>query len=163
MTKKHETAEPAMFDAETTKELVELLNQSLADSLDLAYQTKQAHWNAKGPDFYSLHLLSDVLHGQLVRFVDEFAERAMALGGHALGTIRAAGSLTHLPEYPLNAVKCKAHLDALVDRFGKYAVRLRKGVRKAEQLGDRGTADLLAEACYAADKALWMLKAQLEA
>ena len=30
---------------------VELLNQQLADALDLALQAKQAHWNVKGPTF----------------------------------------------------------------------------------------------------------------
>jgi starvation-inducible DNA-binding protein len=30
---------------------VELLNQQLADALDLALQAKQAHWNIKGPSF----------------------------------------------------------------------------------------------------------------
>jgi ferritin-like protein len=32
---------------------VELLNQQLADALDLALQAKQAHWNVKGPSFIS--------------------------------------------------------------------------------------------------------------
>lgn len=27
------------------------MNQPLADALDLALQTKQAHWNVKGPSF----------------------------------------------------------------------------------------------------------------
>jgi len=29
-------------------EAIELLNQQLADALDLALQAKQAHWNVKG-------------------------------------------------------------------------------------------------------------------
>ena len=32
-------------------EAIELLNQQLADALDLALQAKQAHWNIKGPSF----------------------------------------------------------------------------------------------------------------
>lgn len=41
------------IDAGTRKELVELLNQQLADATDLFTQTKQAHWNVKGMDFFS--------------------------------------------------------------------------------------------------------------
>ena len=43
------------------KDLVALLNQHLADTLDLHAQTKYAHWNVKGPGFISLHKLFDEL------------------------------------------------------------------------------------------------------
>ena len=38
---------------------VALLNQALADLGDLYSQTKQAHWNVRGKNFYSHHLLFD--------------------------------------------------------------------------------------------------------
>jgi starvation-inducible DNA-binding protein len=152
-----------VLDAKATEELVALLNQSLADTLDLAYQTKQAHWNVKGPNFYGLHLLFDQLYVQLAGYVDEFAERAVTLGGQAIGTIRAAGEVSHLDEYPLNAKKSMVHVNALVDRYGDYTSRMRHGIRKAEKLGDRDTADLYTSVSRAMDKALWMLTAHQEA
>lgn len=154
--------EHVMFDAKTTKVLVALLNQSLADTLDLAYQTKQAHWNVKGQNFYSLHLLFDNLYGQLSTFVDDFAERAVTMGGQAQGTIRSAGSASSLAEYPLDAQDSRIHVDALVDRYGEYTGRIRKAIREAEQLGDKDTADLYTAVSRAMDKALWMLKAHQE-
>jgi starvation-inducible DNA-binding protein len=39
--------------------VVGLLNQQLADALDLALQAKQARWNVKGPTFIALHELLD--------------------------------------------------------------------------------------------------------
>ena len=33
----------------TRRAMIELLNQQLADVLDLSFQAKQAHWNVKGP------------------------------------------------------------------------------------------------------------------
>ena len=41
--------------AEARTKLVALLNQQLADSIDLYSQTKHAHWNVKGPTFIALH------------------------------------------------------------------------------------------------------------
>jgi DNA-binding ferritin-like protein len=35
--------------------MIELLNARLADTIDLRLQTKQAHWNVKGPNFVALH------------------------------------------------------------------------------------------------------------
>ncbi len=45
------------------REAIELLNQQLADGLDLALQAKQAHWNVKGPNFIALHELFDGRRG----------------------------------------------------------------------------------------------------
>ncbi|MBK8724945.1 MAG: DNA starvation/stationary phase protection protein Dps [Holophagaceae bacterium] len=162
MSRIHAPLDHVMFDAKTTKDLVALLNQSLADTLDLAYQTKQAHWNVKGLNFYGLHLLFDELYGQLITYLDDFAERAVTMGGQALGTIRAAGEASSLSEYPLEALDSKIHVDALVERYGEYTGRMRKAIRKAEQLGDQDTADLYTAVSRAMDKALWMLRAHQE-
>jgi len=163
MTKRHAVSERVMFDEETTSELVAMLNQSLADSLDLAYQTKQAHWNVKGYNFYGLHLLFDDLYGQLAAHVDDFAERAVSIGGLALGTVRVASSTSRLDEYPLDALESRVHVDALVDRYGDYTSRVRHAIKKAEKLGDQDTADLYTSVSRAMDKALWMLTAHQEA
>ena len=162
MSRIHAPTDHVMFDEKTTRDLVALLNQSLADTLDLAYQTKQAHWNVKGQNFYGLHLLFDQLYGQLATYVDDFAERAVTMGGLALGTIRAAGGATTLPEYPLEARDSKVHVEALVERYGDYTRRMRKAIRRSEQLGDLDTADLYTSVSRSMDKALWMLRAHQE-
>ncbi len=41
---------------------VELLNARLAECVDLRTQTKQAHWNVKGPNFIALHDLFDKIN-----------------------------------------------------------------------------------------------------
>jgi starvation-inducible DNA-binding protein len=44
------------------RELTALLNQRLADAIDLQTQCKQAHWNVKGPSFIALHYIFDVIN-----------------------------------------------------------------------------------------------------
>jgi len=163
MSKHHATEDRDLFDEKTTGDLVDMLNQTLADTLDLAYQTKQAHWNVKGSNFYGLHLLFDSLYTQLSTNVDEFAERAVTLGGQAYGTIRAASLVSRLDEYPLEAKQSMTHINALVDRFGDYTHHLRHDIRKAEKLGDRDSADLYTSVSRAMDKALWMLTSHQDA
>src|SRR5438046_8121336 len=80
---------------------IELLNQQLADALDLALQAKQAHWNVKGPSFIALHELFDTVVDEIVEHADDLAERAVELGGTAFGTARIAAKASRLPEYPL--------------------------------------------------------------
>jgi DNA-binding ferritin-like protein len=64
----------------------------LADTFHLYSQTKQAHWNIKGKDFFQLHEMFDELDAELLPHVDTIAERATTLGGTALGTARMAAS-----------------------------------------------------------------------
>src|ERR1700682_4926237 len=54
---------------EQRNQLVAMLNQHLADTLDLYTQAKQAHWNVKGEDFYQLHQLFDEIAAELAGFV----------------------------------------------------------------------------------------------
>lgn len=160
MSRPHALAEHTVFDAKTAGDLVAMLNQSLVDTLDLACQTKQAHWKVRGQNFFDLHLLLDELHHQLSTFGDAFAERVKALGGHAQGALPAAERPSCLDEYPMDAQDSQIHLDALVDRYGEFTGRIRTAIRKAEKLGDPATAELYRAVSRALDQALWMLTAQ---
>src|SRR6266704_1850779 len=57
-------------------ELVEILNQRLADIIDLQTQLKQAHWNVKGPHFIGLHELFDKIAEGVESYVDMIADGA---------------------------------------------------------------------------------------
>ncbi|WP_435019054.1 DNA starvation/stationary phase protection protein Dps [Tundrisphaera sp. TA3] len=142
--------------------LVEMLNQHLADSFDLASQVKQAHWNVKGKDFYQLHLLFDVIAGEVFEFVDLIAERATTLGGYATGTVRMAAEHSALPEYPTAAINGMDHVKALVDRFGLYAGRIRQAIDDADEIGDPTTADLYTQISRKVDERLWFLEAHIQ-
>jgi len=79
-------------------QVVDLLNQRLADAIDLAAQAKQAHWNVKGPQFIALHKLFDEIHDAVDEYVDLLAERVVQLGGIAEGTLQTVADRSELPE-----------------------------------------------------------------
>ncbi len=142
--------------------MVKVLNQQLADTSDLYQQCKQAHWNVKGMHFHQLHLLFDDLGKEVLEYVDLIAERATALGGYALGTLRMAAASSSLPEYPADAVDGREHLQALISRFSHYAASTRKGIDAADEAHDRDTADLFTQISRGIDKSLWFLEAHLQ-
>jgi starvation-inducible DNA-binding protein len=144
------------------EQLVALLNQHLADTVDLFSHTKEAHWNVKGLEFYQLHELYDEFAAKLVEFADVIAERATALGGLALGTVRRAASATRLEEYPLDAVGDQATVNALADRYAALAKTTREAIDRAEELDDKGTADMFTDISRELDKMLWFLEAHLQ-
>jgi starvation-inducible DNA-binding protein len=147
--------------ADVREKVVTLLNQTLAASLDLKTQTKQAHWNVKGKDFFQLHELFDEMAGEVEEYVDMIAERVTALGGTALGTARVAADQSILPEYPLDAIDGEEHVTALADRYAAYAKHLREVIDTTDELGDADTADLYTEISRTIDKRLWFLEAHL--
>lgn len=143
--------------------VIELLNRQLADTLDLGLQTKQAHWNVKGPNFIALHELFDEVVDELAEYTDEIAERAVALGGTALGTVRVAAAQSRLPEYPLNISSGREHVTALSSALAKLGKSMRSAIESAAELGDADTTDLFTEVSRGVDKLLWKVEAHLQA
>lgn len=139
-----------------------LLTARLADALDLASQTKQAHWNVKGPNFIALHELFDDIHGDVGGYVDEIAERAVMLGAQVAGTIRAAAAATKLPEYPLGITCGKEHVAALSTALAAFGKLARKAIDEAAAFGDADTADLFTGVSRGIDKWLWMVEAHAQ-
>jgi starvation-inducible DNA-binding protein len=151
------------IDDESREKLIAILNARLADTLDLQTQTKFAHWNVKGNDFYQLHLLFDEIAEHLEDAVDLIAERATALGGRANGTVRQAAVNSKIEEYELDAVKGMDHVAALSDRLGALGNAYREAIDQTDNLGDAGTADVFTELVRQADKDLYFLESHIQA
>jgi starvation-inducible DNA-binding protein len=139
-----------------------VLNARLADSIDLALLTKQAHWNIKGPQFIALHEMIDGFRTELDEHVDTIAERVVQLGGTALGTTQTVAAATTLPAYPTDISTSKDHLAALIERYGQVATLVRGAIDETGNAGDADTADLFTAYSRALDKALWFLEAHVQ-
>ena len=149
---------------ESTRErLVEVLNTSLADTLDVQSQAKYAHWNVKGSDFIQLHELFDKVAEHLEDAVDTIAERITALGGVANGSLRQAAGASTIPEYDFDARKGMDHVAVLADRLAKLANGARKNIDETAKLGDPATSDLFTELVREMDKDLYFLESHLQA
>ncbi len=147
----------------TRAKAIELLNARLADAIDLQTQTKQAHWNVKGPHFIGLHELFDKVNEDVEEYVDDIAERAVQLGGVAEGTARMAAKRSTLSEYPANAVDGRSHVDALSSALAAFGKVARKAIDQSNEIGDLDTADLFTEISRGTDKWLWFVEAHLQA
>jgi starvation-inducible DNA-binding protein len=145
------------------KKAIKLLNERLADCVDLQTQTKQAHWNVKGPHFIGLHELFDQINGAVEDYVDDIAERAVQLGGIAEGTARVAAKRSTLVEYPLTAADGHSHVEALSSALAAFGKVARKAIDESNEFGDLDTADLFTEISRGIDKWLWFVEAHLQA
>ena len=148
---------------ETREKVIAILNSRLADASDLKSQAKQAHWNVKGIHFFQLHELFDQVATAVEGHMDLIAERATALGGTALGTVRVAAQNSSLSEYPLEITDGTAHVDALSTALADFGNVVRRNIDDTTDLGDADTADLFTEVSREIDKLLWFVEAHIQA
>src|SRR5579863_4913347 len=160
---------PKMYETENDipqtrrTELNKLMNQRLADAVDLQSQMKQAHWNVKGPSFIGLHQLFDQVDEAVESYVDMIAERIVQLGGVAEGTARVAASRSQLEEYPLTIADGHAHVEAVARALSTFGHEARDTIQEADELADADTADLFTEISRGIDKWLWFVEAHAQA
>jgi starvation-inducible DNA-binding protein len=140
-----------------------LLNQRLADCIDLQSQCKQAHWNVKGPSFIALHKLFDEINEEVEDYVDLLAERVVQLGGIAEGTARTVANRSSLQDYPLNLSSGAEHVAALSDALAQFGRTARIGIEEMNELEDADSADILTEISRGTDKWLWFVEAHIQA
>jgi starvation-inducible DNA-binding protein len=141
------------------REAVELLNQRLADCIDLQTQCKQAHWNVKGPAFIALHKLFDEVNEDVEEYVDLLAERVVQLGGIAEGTVGIVAKRSSLIDYPLALSSGSEHVAALSDALAMFGRTARVGIEEMNELEDADSADILTEISRGVDKWLWFVEA----
>lgn len=160
MTPLHKTLNDLRSNAKSVS--IDLLNARVADAVDLALLTKQAHWNLKGIQFIAVHEMLDLFRKEVDAHVDTMAERIAQLGGTALGTTQAVAAKTALEPYPTDIYKIADHLAALIARYGKAANAVRAAIATADEAGGADTADILTAFSRALDKSLWFLEAHIQ-
>lgn len=144
------------LDSDVRKNIVELLNQSLADEEVLTQKTRNARWNMSGAGFFDLYILFDTQYKQLNEIIEKIAERVRMLGGISIGSFAEFLSHTQLDEQA-TTIPDSLHLLA-----GHEAIirSLRDSVRKCnEEFEDEGTVELLVGQMTLHEKMAWMLRA----
>jgi starvation-inducible DNA-binding protein len=144
------------------KSVVQLLNDRLAEAIDLQLQAKQAHWNVKGPNFVGLHDLFDRVADAAREYVDLIAERGVALGGIAEGTVQTVARRSKLPEYAVSIGEWTAHVECMRTTLAAFGKNARRAIDEATDLKDADTADLFTEVSRGIDKLLWMVEAHVQ-
>jgi len=119
------------------------LNQLLADTMTLRDLYKKCHWQVAGPTFYQLHLLFDKHYGEQNELVDSIAERIQLLGGVSLAMAADVAETTRIERPPRGREEVPVQLSRLIDAHQIIIQQVRPLARRASELGDDGTNDLV--------------------
>jgi starvation-inducible DNA-binding protein len=146
--KDHEAMAPAPkvpnFSNNKDWEKITALNQCLAHSLELSSRIKQAHWGAKGENFYIFHKMSDDFTKQLQKQSDNLSARIVALGGTPTWTPEKVVEASLLSSYPINLVKVEDHIEALKSSYEQATHQLPPLISKLTRSDDFVTANVIA-------------------
>jgi starvation-inducible DNA-binding protein len=124
-------------------EMTEQLNQIVADTMTLRDLYKKSHWQVAGPTFYELHLLFDKHFGEQAELVDTIAERIQLLGGISIAMAPDVAETTRIERAPRGREEVPVQLSRLVDAHQTIISLVRVVARRASDVGDDGTNDLL--------------------
>ncbi len=140
--------------------VIELLQKLLADEYVLYTKTRNYHWNVVGPQFNDLHKFFEAQYNALNTIVDDVAERARSLGGHATGTLAEFLEQTRLQEHPEQYPPAATMLANLRGDHEAVIRQLRGDLdRCADTYRDAGTSDFLTGLMEQHEKMAWMLRA----
>jgi starvation-inducible DNA-binding protein len=123
--------------------MTEQLNQIVADTMTLRDLYKKSHWQVAGPTFYELHLLFDKHFGEQAELVDTIAERIQLLGGISIAMAPDVAETTRIERAPRGREEVPVQLSRLVDAHQTIISLVRVVARRASDVGDDGTNDLL--------------------
>ncbi len=134
---------PLELEEPVRLEMTEQLNQLLADTMTLRDLYKKSHWQVAGPTFYQLHLLFDKHYGEQAELVDAIAERVQILGGVSLAMAPDIAETTQIERPPRGREEVPVQLSRLLDAHQIIIRHCRTLARRASELGDDGTNDLI--------------------
>ena len=142
------------------QKLAETLNKLIADWTVLYVKLHNFHWFVKGDQFFVLHEKFEELYNEAAGYIDELAERLLALNGKPVATLKGSLEISTLKEAD-GQETAEQMVQAVIDDFSLMIQELQKGIELSEQLNDEATGDLLIGIQKNLEKHNWMLKAFL--
>lgn len=144
-----------------SQKVPDAMNTLLADTTVFYQKLRHYHWNVQGQKFFELHVKFEEIYNKWVVFIDEIAERIIALDTvplHTLKNILEAATLQEDEEIP----EGKEMVDRIIDDLKAIRASIDGVIQTAEESGDRTTANILDDVRDGLEADLWMLKAWLK-
>ncbi|AKC67107.1 DNA starvation/stationary phase protection protein [Bacillus altitudinis MN12] len=143
-----------------SEKLLNVVNKQVADWTVLYVKLHNYHWYVKGKDFFTLHEKFEELYTETATYIDDLAERMLALNGQPVATMKECLEISSIQEAEGNE-SAEQMVKNLYDDFSNIAEELKRGMELAAEVGDETTGDMLLAIHQSIEKHNWMLKAYL--
>lgn len=125
-----------MANSDNKKEVREALNLQVANFTVLWTKLHNYHWYVKGHNFFSLHDKFEELYDTASTYVDELAERLLAIGGEPIGKQSDAIEKASVKEaeYDIDANEMVRQLAQDYDTVIKELMKAKKSQKMPEMI-----------------------------
>ncbi|MFM2486783.1 Dps family protein [Celerinatantimonas yamalensis] len=148
------------LDEHAASQLVEGLDELLANYQILYQNVRGYHWNIRGDKFFELHVKFETTYTDLLTKVDEVAERILTLGGtpsHSYSSyLKNSGIKEQTGVH--DGITC---VTGLLDSYKTLLKMQRALLAQAAEANDEGTVSLLSDYIGFQEKEVWMLSAYI--
>lgn len=147
-------------DSMTQQDVVKELNQQVANWTVAYTKLHNFHWYVKGPNFFSLHEKFEELYNEASQYVDDLAERILAIGGNPVGTLKESLEISIVDEAGKN-YSAEQMVEAFSNDLTHISEQLVKSIEVAGEAGDDVSEDMFIGMKNSVDKHNWMFKSYL--
>ncbi len=138
--------------------IINKLNEYLAD-LNVFYRKLQNyHWNIEGRDFFILHAKLEEYYNEINTQIDEVAEYILSIGGEPLGTMKDYLNVTKIVEARNEKVKSDVVYSEIIKDYTHLLECAKKIKQEADTISNEQTSTFMDEFIAEYIKTLWMLK-----
>ena len=148
------------LNQEKATDLVNALNELLANYQVYYMNVRGFHWNIKGEKFFELHVKFEELYNDLLMKVDEIAERVLTLGGkpaHAYSEYLQESDIMEA----INVSDAEGTVSSILNGFETLIKKQRAILEMAGDAEDEGTNALMSDYIREQEKLIWMYSAFL--
>ncbi|ASB87802.1 DNA starvation/stationary phase protection protein [Bacillus sonorensis] len=143
-----------------SEKLKTTVNQQVANWTVLYVKLHNYHWYVKGKDFFTLHEKFEELYTEAAQYIDDLAERLLAMQGSPVGTMKECLEISTIKEAD-GSETAEQMVEAIYNDFLKVAEELKSGMELADEVNDETTGDMLLAIHQTIEKHNWMLKSYL--
>ncbi|MBF7016540.1 Dps family protein [Staphylococcus durrellii] len=141
-------------------QVVEVLNKQVANWTVAFTKLHNFHWYVKGPNFFSLHTKFEELYDEASQYIDDLAERILAVGGNPVATLKESLEISIIEEAG-KGYKAEEMVEELSKDFTNVAKQLDEAIAVASNADDDVTEDMFIGMQTNIEKHNWMLKSYL--
>lgn len=141
--------------------LAEASKVAFASEFSFYLKAHNFHWNVEGPMFLQYHELFGNIYEEVYSSIDNFAEKIRAIGSYMPGSYTRFSYLSEISD-EVDVLPVEQMLAELFSDNDKMLVVLKMAYDLAEQAGEHGLSNFLAERMDAHRKHGWMLRASLK-
>ena len=144
-------------EADKRQPITDDLQATVVELLQLYHDSKQSHWNLRGPIYLSLHEQLQENANTYLKYADIMAERILEVGNPVDGRTTVVAATANLDNYPGGYLSDKQVLILMDTRIDIVAKRVRERITHMSKV-DEVTSNLLQDLSYQLDKHVWKFR-----